>query len=276
MSDDVVSQSSGDKRSWWQRWVCLRSVGNDAPDLLEGVDEAFLKKRVHNAAIHGQDMARAATLLEDLAKSETHTSLSTTGGLGREQIIAEILRELKYGPVRRAFSESIWPYILIAYELATLAAWVYILAIRESSWLTMLSVHPTWNLGEIIGISAASGSVGAGSLTLYGIYTHVEYRSMDPGFTAWYIVRPILGGIMGAVSGLIGHFVFRGIDATGTGADIVIVAIAFLAGSNDRFMAQLIDRFTGQLMGLGSKSTKSHNSNIKPHAMRGRTEQEEP
>ncbi len=260
MSDDVVSPSSGDNRSWWHRRVCLRHAGNDAPDLLEGVDEAFLKKRVHNAAFDGQDMARAATLLEGLAKSEPHTSLSTTGGLGREQIIAEILRELKYGPVRRAFSESIWPYVLIAYELATLAAWVYILAIRESSWLTMLSTDPTWNLGEIIGISAASGSVGAGSLTLYGIYTHVEYRSMDPGFTTWYIVRPILGGIMGAVAGLIGHFVFRGINATGTGADIVIVGIAFLAGSNDRFMAQLIDRFTGQLMGMGTKSTKSHHS----------------
>lgn len=236
---------------WWSRWLFpLRCV---FPGVAPDPDATSLKTAVMKAASDGQDMELAAKTLDEAMKAQPNDPELPTG------VAATIRSELHYGPFRKAFSESAWPYLLMVYELGALTGWLYLLGIlgRNCHNIVVFLSQGQWNLPDLLVASTVAGSIGAISLALYGIYIHTKYRSMDHGFVIWYVIRPISGGLMGAFVGLISRIVLTGISAHGMTANIVVLCITFLAGSNEKFAAQMIDRFTSQILGDKPPSSKA-------------------
>lgn len=220
------------------------------PGVSPDPDATSLKQAVAKAASDGQDMEHAAKALDEAMKAQPDNAELPTG------VAATILSELHYGPFRKAFSESVWPYLLMAYELAALTVWLDVLGHNRQN-ITIFLSHGLWNLPNLLVASTVAGSIGAISLAIYGIYVHTEYRSMDHGFVIWYLIRPVSGGLVGAFIGLISRIVLTGISAHGMTANIVVLCITFLAGSNEKFAAHMIHRFTSQILGDKPPSSKS-------------------
>lgn len=240
---------------WCNRWILpLRNIVSSMPS---DHDARSLENAIAKAAGDGQDMEIAAKALDEAVKARRdNTELPTA-------VVATVLSELHYGPIRKAFSESLWPCFLTVYEIVVLLVWLKILG-HDSRQTEIFLSGSTWNLPDLLKASTVAGSIGAISLALYGIYTHTKYRSMDHGFIIWYLIRPVSGGLMGAFIGLISRIVLTGISAQGMMANIVILCITFLAGSNEKFAAYMIDRFTSQIFGNKPPSSKAPAVENKP------------
>ena len=108
------------------------------------------------------------------------------------------------------------------------------------------------------------GALGGVTVSLVGICWH--WRSWDPKFTLWHVLRPVIGGIVGAVSYLIFITVIRSTGTTPaqTGVDsrVVYFLVAFITGYQEQTFRDLIGRAAqvllgpGQVKGQGGKSTE--------------------
>ncbi|WML52209.1 hypothetical protein RCG17_22900 [Neobacillus sp. PS3-12] len=219
------------------------------PDELEQL--SFLEGTTADFADKGYDVKEASIILDNMkAKLETK---KPGDNIGLNESLNQVRTTLHNAPIRFEFSCSYKPYIIILYELAFLGFWIWLGAIHLSGLNTSMQVEK-WTWMQTIYLCAIAGSIGAISFTLHGIYTHMIHRSMDPTFTSWYLIRPIVGVVMGSFIGLVTTVILNGINATGDTAKIFTFAAAFLAGANERFAAEMISRFTSKIMGVGDKS----------------------
>lgn len=201
-------------------------------------------------ADQGCDVSEASVILDRVCKqlkNDSTDSLCINDDLNRVRWL------LSQAPERLWFSRTIWVYFLAAYEFVILGLWIGFIVWHHSFHGSVIDGTP-WSLLRTIYISAVTGSIAATSFALYGLYTHMSWRNMAPSFVPWYLIRPVVGGIMGAFIGLIAELVTTGIGTNGTKADIITIGVAFLAGSNEKFAAQMIDRFTTKITGGSDKA----------------------
>jgi hypothetical protein len=189
----------------------------------------------------GCDVSEESKMLDSL-QAEQHP-ITVNEKLNRVRYL------LFYAQKRLWFSQTIYPYILLFFEFVVIGLWAWLILAHSERYMALLGIE-TWPLLQLIYISVMSGSIGAAAFAIFGIYSHLIYRNMDRGFTAWYIARQLVGGIMGAFVGMIGSVAL----ASGSGAHIVVMGIAFLAGSNEKFAAKMIDKFTTKVLGEAPKT----------------------
>jgi hypothetical protein len=94
------------------------------------------------------------------------------------------------------------------------------------------------------------GALGGVTVSIYGIYSHVQRRDFDPAYRLWYICKPIMGGIFGWFVFLlyyIGLISVQGIQETKVNIPALPFAIAFLAGFSERFTIRMIDKLMAVL-----------------------------
>ena len=110
-----------------------------------------------------------------------------------------------------------------------------------------------WSLYTSIPLSVVVGSMSAASFAIYGMYKHRIKNDFGMNYLAWYISKPIVGGMMGGFIGIISTAILNSFGADTVVSHATFIGIAFLAGSNDKFTAQMIEKFANKILG-GSDS----------------------
>ncbi|SEB93890.1 hypothetical protein [Paenibacillus sp. GP183] len=197
-------------------------------------------------ANQGADVGEASKILDRL-KASTNT-LTLNDDLNRTRVI------LHYAPKRLEHSHTFKPYLFMIFELIVIGLWTWLILANSENYMKYLS-SDKWQLLQTIYVSVIAGSIGATTFAIYGIYTHLIHRNMDTGFHGWYIARPVVGGVIGAFIGMTITVILNGVSASGDASHIVTIAVAFLAGTNEKFAAQMIERFTSKVLGIGPKET---------------------
>lgn len=212
----------------------------DVKTQIEGL-EALASELAKN----GHDVSEASRILDALRQR-----ISSEEGTDSCNDKLNQVRNLLYSaPSRLRFSKTIWPYLLMVFEFLALMFWILLLVDHRPTFnQALLNTH--WSLLFSIFVGFITGSVGACTFAIYGLYSHLIYRNVYPGYFAWYMSRPVVGGIMGAFVGVIGSIILGGVGAIGDGANAFTIGISFLAGSNEKFSAQMIERFTSKVQGV--------------------------
>lgn len=215
------------------------------PDVKTQIE--ILEALASELAKSGHDVSEASRIMDTLRKM---VQVPSSTDSYNEKL--NLIRNLLYSaPNRLWFSRTIWPFLLMVFEFLVLAFWALLLLSHRTTFnQALLSTH--WSLLLSIFVAAITGSIGASTFAIYGLYSHLIYRNVHSGYVAWYVARPVVGGIMGAFVGAIGSILLGGVGATGDGANTFLLGISFLAGSNEKFAAQMIERFTSKVLGISS------------------------
>lgn len=239
----------------WHRWGQVLGIveapteipvpNQPLPDVKTQIES--LEALASELAKSGHDVAEASQILDTLRKMVQAQATSTTDSYNER--LNQIRNLLYSAPSRLRFSRTIWPFLLMVFEFLILAFWTFLLLAHRTTFNeALLSTH--WSLLFSIFVAAIAGSIGASAFAIYGLYSHLIHRNVHPGYVAWYVARPVVGGVMGAFVGIIGSVLLGGVGATGDGANAFTLGISFLAGSNEKFSAQMIERFTSKVLGV--------------------------
>lgn len=134
----------------------------------------------------------------------------------------------------------------------SVARWVYFATTGQAApdTLTMKDIFDPWGTMLMGGIGGITG-------ILYSLYWHVAVKQdFDRQYMMWYLVQPIMGGVLGAVVYLVFASGFLSIQVitTGTSAQTLTDSMAnpvvralhwtvgWAAGFRQRFVYELIDR----------------------------------
>ncbi|MBI5474140.1 MAG: hypothetical protein HY961_17530 [Ignavibacteriae bacterium] len=104
------------------------------------------------------------------------------------------------------------------------------------------------------------GMLGGTTIVLWGIVKHGVEMTFDRSYIIWYLLKPLLGAIMGVIAVLIvqaGYFALQG-DVNVKHPTSLLV-LAFIGGFSERFFIQTIDRVITALLG-GEKGASGKNS----------------
>jgi hypothetical protein len=103
------------------------------------------------------------------------------------------------------------------------------------------------------------GLLGGTTIFLWGIVKHSSEMNFDGSFLIWYLLKPLLGAIMGSVVVLftLGGFLALKGDTAAAGRTPLLI-LAFIGGFSERFFLRLVDRvvssiFEGGESGAGSQ-----------------------
>jgi len=139
--------------------------------------------------------------------------------------------------------------------------------------LVLLSVgyfvhkYPDYSLWEKFNIldfqTVWFGALGGVTISIFGIYNHIQLKDFDPSFKLWYICKPIMGGIFGWFVYLIYLLGFVTIQNGIIQHPQVAYVISFLAGFSERFTIKMIDKLMSVLTTF-EKDTQ--NGDTKPSA----------
>lgn len=146
-----------------------------------------------------------------------------------------------------------FPWILWCYEVCILAAWTFVIIKYRHDIEHTYLIKGTWSLYISIPLSVVVGSISATSFAIYGMYKHQIQRNFAINFVAWYVSKPIVGGIMGGFIGIISTVILNSFGADTVASHATFIGISFLAGSNDEFTAKMIEKFANQVLGGRSK-----------------------
>ncbi|MGA9653231.1 MAG: hypothetical protein WBP56_19075 [Polyangia bacterium] len=91
------------------------------------------------------------------------------------------------------------------------------------------------------------GALGGVTIAIFGIYNHVQKRDFDPGYTLWYVCKPIIGGIFGWFVYLVYFLGFVAIQSGDIKNPQAAYLISFLAGFSERFTIVMVDKLMSVL-----------------------------
>ena len=151
---------------------------------------------------------------------------------------------------------SIYGALILGYEFLFFLAFAAVLAFDQplAAWVgsftgaasavSMRDILPFWDTMIWGGIGGVLGA-------LYSLYWHVtEKQDFDRQFNMWYVVQPVMGGMLGAFIYLI---VLSGMLAMNTGTTTASIwfpsAIACLSGFRQKFIFELLDKLM-EVIGL--------------------------
>ncbi|KUO95850.1 hypothetical protein ATW55_14880 [Ferroacidibacillus organovorans] len=195
-----------DRRGWAGRFglaqapVEFPSPTQSLPDVKTQIEG--LEALASELAKTGHDVAEASRILDALRKG-----VSLDGGAdSRNEKLNQVRNLLYSAPSRLIFSKTIWPYLLMAFEFLVLIFWGWLLLDHRPTFnQALLITH--WSLLFSIFVGFITGLVGACTFAIYGLYSHLIYGSVYPAYFAWYMSRPVVGGVMGAFVGIIGSII---------------------------------------------------------------------
>jgi hypothetical protein len=111
------------------------------------------------------------------------------------------------------------------------------------------------------------GALGGVTISIYGIYSHIQMRNFDPKYKLWYICKPIMGGIFGWFVYMIyslGFVSVQGKSADSMQIPQVAFLIAFLAGFSERFTIKMIDKLMAVLTTFEETTTNGGSKTALP------------
>lgn len=142
--------------------------------------------------------------------------------------------------VRLAFAPLFWFLLLYGFQALMLS-----LKREDGSYMLMTPEYfPYLWLGML----------GGTTIVLWGIVKHGTDMTFDHAYIIWYLLKPLLGAIMGVVAVLIvqaGFFTLQGnLDINNP---TPLLVLSFVGGFSERFFIQILDRVITSLLG-GEKS----------------------
>jgi len=144
--------------------------------------------------------------------------------------------------VRLAFAPVIWFLLLYGFQQLMLS-----LKKADGSYMLMTPEYfPYLWLGML----------GGTTIVLWGIVKHGTDMTFDRAYVIWYLLKPLLGAIMGVVAVLIvqaGFFTLQGNLEIKNPTPLLV--LSFIGGFSERFFIQVIDRVVTSLLG-GEKTQK--------------------
>ena len=172
-----------------------------------------------------------------------------------EKLIREAQSVLKRHEDSRQWSSS-YGTLILGYEFLFFLAFVAVLAFDRplalwagtwtgvTSALSMRDILPFWDTMIWGGIGGVLGA-------LYSLYWHVtELQDFDRQYNMWYVVQPIMGGMLGAfiylivVSGMLAMH-----STVSTTSTWFPSAVACLCGFRQKFIFELLDKLM-EVIGL--------------------------
>ena len=142
--------------------------------------------------------------------------------------------------VRLALAPLMWFVLLYGFQLL-------ILSLRRSDGSYLL-ITPEYFPYLWLGM------LGGTTIVLWGIVKHGVDMTFDRAYVIWYLLKPLLGAIMGVIAVLIvqaGFFALQGDLEIKHPTSLLV--LAFIGGFSERFFIQTIDRVITALLG-GEKS----------------------
>jgi hypothetical protein len=105
--------------------------------------------------------------------------------------------------------------------------------------------------GRTAWYSALAGGIGGVIGILYSLYWRVAVKqNFDRQYLMYYLVQPIMGFMLGAVTHLIITAGFLTFNASGATSDITVIlqmVIGFIAGFRQRLVYEMIDRIVQKI-----------------------------
>jgi hypothetical protein len=115
-------------------------------------------------------------------------------------------------------------------------------------WLYQLSRGGSTGHAMILG--GIAGAVGASLIALGGLYKHRIRLDLDGRFTLWYLLKPLVGAVMGGFVGLLAGIVVVGAGAS-TSSPVVILLSAF-GGMHEAWAMNLFEGYMAKVLGSGN------------------------
>jgi len=102
------------------------------------------------------------------------------------------------------------------------------------------------------------GLLGGTTIFLWGIVKHSSEMNFDGSFLIWYLLKPLLGAIMGSVVVLftLGGFLALKGDAAAAGRTPLLI-LAFIGGFSERFFLRLVDLVVSSIVEGGESGAGS-------------------
>jgi len=102
------------------------------------------------------------------------------------------------------------------------------------------------------------GMIGGTTIFLWGIVKHSSEMNFDGSFLIWYLLKPLLGAVMGSIVVLItmgGFLALQGDTSSLERAPLLV--LAFVGGFSERFFLRLIDRVISSVFEGGKEGAAS-------------------
>lgn len=139
------------------------------------------------------------------------------------------------------------PWLLLVYEILVLVGWSWMIVIHRYHIYSVYPSNRNWDLAVVLPLCVVVGSMSAASFAIYGMYKHMIHGNFGANYIAWYISKPIVGAVMGGFAGIVFGVIFSTLGANTAASHDALIGVAFLAGSNESFAAQLIETFTKKI-----------------------------
>ena len=203
--------------------------------------------------------------LQDITDSgyRTYDLLSMIGkavnGLGDEQVIPDLelmniqnAVALAKRAVRYSKGWALWLEAL--YHVMWIAVWTVAIMYRSN-------LFADFHAGPILHITmvgAVSGAVGASLRALGALYIHRLHLDLDERFTMWYVLKPVVGGVMGSFVALMAGLLLTGLGGSETSPAVVLLS-AF-GGMHEVWAMGLFEKYTEKVLGKNDPSVGGQNS----------------
>jgi len=199
----------------------------DAPDLLSKLEATMkaLKDAEYSAAVIDKGITEAKSLLQAGKAAEAEQKYNET-----KLLVERAEASIRAEPLAWRLLWIELGYLLILLILGYVthkwpAYWL---------WAGFVTLHSA---------TAWFGALGGVAIALYGLYGHIQARDFDPKYQLWYVCKPIMGAIFGWFVFLIYFVGFVAVQGSAhVENNLVLYAIAFLAGFSERFTIKIIDR----------------------------------
>lgn len=150
------------------------------------------------------------------------------------------------------YSISRRPYVHALYQIVWIVIWVGVVIPHRSSLYTFFGGGATAN---IVVIGAISGALGATLFSLGGLYKHRIHLDLSDKFTMWYILKPIVGALMGGFVGVMAGILVTGLGGGSHAASTpAVIILSAFGGMHEAWAMGLFQKVTGKALGSNNPS----------------------
>lgn len=142
------------------------------------------------------------------------------------------------------YSTSRRPWCLVVYHAGFIFLWI-LLVIPRLHWI--INALGRGQMALIAVVSAVSGAIGASVFAISGLYTHRIRMDLDGRFAMWYLVKPLVGAIMGGFVGLLASIAVHGVG--GVSVSPFTIVAAGLGGMHEAWAMNKLQNYTNKAFG---------------------------
>ncbi len=145
---------------------------------------------------------------------------------------------------RYDYSTGWRPWVYVGYHAACIALWIF-LVIPHRHWI--INALGGGQMALIATVSAVAGAIGASLFALSGLYSHRIRMDLDERFGMWYLVKPLVGAVMGGFVGLLASIVVNGVG--GASMSPFTIVAAGLGGMHEAWAMNMLQNYTNKAFG---------------------------